>query len=672
MKKIHNTSGIWHKVISLLCCLCISQPAEAAGKADFLKQYFSPEGRTPVSYTAEKNAVGTTYSALNAAINDKAGEGCTLRTISYTDSKGIQVNIEARIYNDFEAVEWVAQLKNTGKNNSPTLEHINICNAVLPMESSCCTMHYAKGSDGKIDDFAPMEWSLKQGKMSLGTNLGRSSDTDNLPFFNLATADGGVVAGIGWTGNWRASAAPGANGMVELQAGFSDKMKFYLKPGEEVRTPSIVLMFWKGADRMVGHNLFRQLVLNHFTPQQNGQPMQCPITMPLGYNGPSPCVEFNCSNEWKCLSLIEFSNQMGLKPDLWWIDAGWYECPYNDWYVTVGSWTPDERRFPNGMTPIGKATKKHNQGFLIWFEPERVCKDSWLWNNKQEWLLHHEGANQALLNLGNKDAVKWISKHIIKYAKRDNMTWYRQDFNMRPVAYWDENDEQGRSGISEIRHIEGLYQFWDNLTAAGINVDNCASGGRRIDLESIRRSIPLWRTDYNYCEPVGYQSQTYALSLFLPCHTTGTSPNPVPYLYRSGMTNGGVTTWDINQRGFQTDAALKLLQQHREVRDFYYADFHPLTPYTTERNAWIAYQFHQLETAEGMALAFRREEAETTECHIRFQALDAQTRYELWNRDTDQRQVYTGNELMNNGLTLQLSECPSSALITYKKLNTSK
>ena len=29
-------------------------------------------------------------------------------------------------------------------------------------------------------------------------------------------------------------------------------------------------------------------------------------------------------------------------------------------------------------------------------------------------------------------------------------------------------------------------------------IDNCSSGGRRIDIETLRRSIPLWRSDY-YC-----------------------------------------------------------------------------------------------------------------------------------------------------------------------------
>ncbi len=651
----------------MLCCVTLVSNVWADGRADFVARYLSAEGFSPISYVQEGQDKEVPYAQVNAQVKDKAHADGTLRTITYTDAHGVRVTIEARIFNDCDAVEWVARLKNTGRQDSPALTHINVCRAMLPQDGDVSRVYHAKGSNGAIDDFAPQEWNLAQGRLQMGTDLGRSSDTNNLPFFNIATPEGGVVVGVGWTGSWRASVERRMGGPLALQVGFSDKMNFYLKPGEEVRTPSVVLMFWQGADRMVGHNRFRQMVLRHYTPQQDGKPLQCPITMPLGYNGPTPCVEFNCSNEWKCLSLIEFSNQVGLKPDLWWIDAGWYKCAQNDWYSTVGSWTPDTERFPNGMKPIGKACEKHGQGFLIWFEPERVCKDSWLWNNKPEWLVYYQNGDMALLDLGNKDAVKWISQHVIKYAKRDGLTWYRQDFNMRPNGYWEEKDVAGRSGISEIRHIEGLYRFWDNLREAGICIDNCASGGRRIDLETIRRSIPLWRTDYNYCEPVGYQSQTYGLSHFLPCHTTGTSPNPVPYLYRSGMTNGGVSTWDVNQRGFQTEAALKLLKEHREVRDFYYGDFYPLTPYSTARNVWMAYQFQQPSKDKGMVLAFRREEAVEKTCQVRFHALNPQAKYEVWNRDTNMRWEKTGEALMHEGVKLLLTERATSVLLTYEK-----
>ena len=98
---------------------------------------------------------------------------------------------------------------------------------------------------------------------------------------------------------------------------------------------------------------------------------------------------------------------------------------------------------------------------------------------------------------------------------RNGIDYYRQDFNMGISPYWEANDEPGRTGMKEIRHVEGLYKFWDYLLDRfpRLMIDNCAAGGRRLDLETMSRSAPLWRTDYRYGEVNGYQCHTYGLKM---------------------------------------------------------------------------------------------------------------------------------------------------------------
>ena len=56
--------------------------------------------------------------------------------------------------------------------------------------------------------------------------------------------------------------------------------------------------------------------------------------------------------------------------------------------------------------------------------------------------------------------------------------------------------------MNENLHVQGYLQFWDDLLARnpGLWIDSCASGGRRNDLETMRRSVPLHYTDYGYGE----------------------------------------------------------------------------------------------------------------------------------------------------------------------------
>ena len=74
--------------------------------------------------------------------------------------------------------------------------------------------------------------------------------------------------------------------------------------------------------------------------------------------------------------------------------------------------------------------------------------------------------------------------------EREGIDIYRQDFNHPPKPFWEDNEQPDRIGMTEIRHIEGLYTYWDYLLSRfpRLLIDNCAAGGRRIDLETSSRS----------------------------------------------------------------------------------------------------------------------------------------------------------------------------------------
>ena len=138
-----------------------------------------------------------------------------------------------------------------------------------------------------------------------------------------------------------------------------------------------------------------------------------------------------------------------------------------------------------------------------------------------EWILG--GKQGGLLNFGNPDVLKWVTEHVDQVLLSEGIDLYRQDFNMDPLAYWRAADAKDRQGIAEIRHITNLLAYWDELKRRHPNmiIDECASGGRRNDLEMMRRAVPMWRSDKTM-EPIGQQSMTYGISMWLPYFGTGT------------------------------------------------------------------------------------------------------------------------------------------------------
>ena len=61
-----------------------------------------------------------------------------------------------------------------------------------------------------------------------------------MPFFDVTVNDAGYIIAIGWTGDWRAEFAECDNG-VRVKTGLKEK-HFYIKPGEKVRTSSVLAM----------------------------------------------------------------------------------------------------------------------------------------------------------------------------------------------------------------------------------------------------------------------------------------------------------------------------------------------------------------------------------------------------------------------------------------------
>jgi len=126
-------------------------------------------------------------------------------------------------------------------------------------------------------------------------------------------------------------------------------------------------------------------------------------------------------------------------------------------------------------------------------------------------------------------------------------------------------------------------------------IDSCASGGRRNDLETLRRAVPLLRSDY-ILEPVGNQCHTYALSFWVPFYGTGSGAID-PYMLRSVMCPSFIACFDMRKKDANWDLARKLIGEWRKIAPMMLGDYYPLTPYSLANDAWIGWQFDRPSTA---------------------------------------------------------------------------
>lgn len=588
---------------------------------------------------------------------------------------GLQLVCEVKGYPGYHAVEWVLRFTNTSDTNSPTIKDVKVIDvdfqypAVGPV-----TLHYADGTHVSKADFHPRKKVLAAGEtMSMSPQSGRSSD-NAFPFFNIESpAKQGVMVAVGWSGTWYADLQKSGSNGVSLASGMK-WLETYLYAAESIRTPSICLLFWNGEDRMIGHNQFRRFVINHQTHKINGQPTKYPVSTSFNYGDPHPCNEYTCLTTDYALAMISRYKRFKLVPDVFWLDAGWYikaadVAGNKNWANTVGNWTVDTERFPGGLKPISDAVHAAGAKFMVWFEPERVIKESDWGVQLRKWMLEAKGTDAYLYDLGNPEALDWLCRFIGDLMEENGIDYYRQDFNMNIDNYWRENEAPGRTGIREIRHTEGLYAFWDYLLKRFPEaiIDNCASGGRRIDFETIKRSAPLWRTDYHYGEPIGYQCHTYGLNFFLPATGTGVQKND-RFTFRSSLGTSVIYNWKITDGASSFTEMQRCQQEFNEVRPYFYEDFYPLTSYDnmTTDDIWLAYQLLRPSDSSGYIVAFRRDEAKDSTITVRLSGLQPESRYAIVNCDTNETSMKTGKEL-SDGFELTLKEPRSSLLLKYSQ-----
>lgn len=285
-----------------------------------------------------------------------------------------------------------------------------------------------------------------------------------------------------------------------------------------------------------------------------------------------------------------------------------------------------------------------------------------------------------LLDLGNSVARTWLTNHIDKLLTDNGIDLYRQDFNIDPLSFWRGNDAPDRQGITENHYVVGYLAYWDELRRRHPNmlIDSCASGGRRNDLETMRRAVPLWRSDYAY-EPIGHQCMTYGISMWLPFHGTGTvadesapyyggGATPVhPYAFWSNAAPSLGSGIDIRSRQIVYSALRGLFEKWRSIGPYFYGDFYPLTPWTREDDNWIAWQFNRPEKRDGVILAFRRPKAPDNTAILKLRGLDSKAtyRFEVIDGAETLSGSWSGAELMQTGLPIKMDHPPAAAVVRY-------
>ena len=542
-------------------------------------------------------------------------------------------------------------LTNIGTVNSKQITEPHTLNANLPCEKELL-FHTLKGDDNSKDSFMPVDKSISIGeKIILTPSGGRSSSTTAFPFMDF-TIDGKVLLlAIGWTGKWKCVIERNENAVhITIGLAYAD---FFLYPNESVELPSVFLLEGKeGESADSVRRRCRKILLTDMNPLEKGKKLPVSID-PFGHFHQDGFFKIQKSEE-----SLSGLNQIGG------IDA---YCLDVDLFSAC---------FSNELKFLSDATQRPEKELLIGFEPEKICAESDVFDLHPEFLLACEtDEKNYLYNLGDEEVYAWIYRLLSDFIRINEIRYFCHNFNISPLPYWTENDEENREGICEIKYIMGLYRLWDDLKSEfpDLCIFNCSNGGRRIDLETIKRAVPIRRSALS-CQPstkayptdVRNQNQILSLSEYIPYHSAFVGELKANDI-RSSATEGISFVFPVLDSDFES--ADMAIGEVKSLQKYWNGDFYALEKPTLKENGFVAYQLAKEDC--GYAAIFRREKCTNDWYSLRLQNVDMFANYRISITDENyiQKEQNIRGSILFKGFDLYFPLPKTSAIVTYQKIN---
>ena len=358
--------------------------------------------------------------------------------------------------------------------------------------------------------------------------------------------------------------------------------------------------------------------------------------------------------------------------ELFVMDDGWFgdKYPRNNDHTSLGDWTTDTRKLPNGVPGLVKAATERGIKFGIWVEPEMTNTVSELYEAHPDWII--KAANRDIVKgRGGTQVVLDMSKKEVQdfaFSVIDNVMKESPD-----IAYikWDANAPISMD-FSNIAYWQGFYAMVERVREAypDLTIQDCASGGGRANWGVLPWFDEFWVSDNTDALQRVYMQ--WGTSYFFPAiamasHISAT-PNHTVFRttslkYRIDVAMSGRLGMEIqpmNMTEQEKDICRKAIADYKRIRPIVqFGDIYRLvSPYDNRGFASLMYVAEN----KDKAVAYWWKIANFYDEHfprLRFAGLDPERSYrvtELNRLDISplayEGKSFTGRFLMESGLEI--------------------
>lgn len=468
-------------------------------------------------------------------------------------------------------------------------------------------------------------------------------------------SDRGLAFGLEFNGRAQMAVSHSARrGVLRLSAPILS-LNHPIEPGETFEIPATFLATFRGDWDEAGFRTQR------FTEQA--------IAVPL----PDDAFPYVAWDSWGYQKDIHEESlrrnadiAAALGMELFIVDLGWARA--------MGDWEADPEKFPSGLRALSDYVHSLGMKFGLHFAFGEAEPDSPVLEGNDDWTssetYHYHGG--VSLCLGHKPARDWVVRQAVAMIDRYNVDWILQDGqNMVKTCTKTTHTHDPRDS-NYANSVEGLDALIEEVQRQRPHVlwENCANGGSMMTFKMTRNYVTSITNDASGARD-SRQAVFGATLPFSPRYADRYMPESRldSYTTRSFMFGG---PWIFMNRLPQMSpedldraaSEIKLFKSmRRDIRDgkVFRLSARPAT------NQTDAIQSYNAATDTAIAIVTRDVSLPTYQ--LRFQGLTAANTYRVRRSSGELLGTFTGAQLAETGVTIELPEVLSAAVVWAEPAN---
>jgi alpha-galactosidase len=610
---------------------------------------------------------------------DEALPGLRHVIVGFQSAAGIVIEHHIVVYEDTALIECWQTLTNNGL---APFQITRLDSLVVNVPPSDYELFHYTSAWG--EEFEPSRKPLTN-TVTLETRAGRSSKGQH-PWFALFRDGASVLSSsVVWSGNWVFRFERLAQGDFEISGGLHDwSFSKELTPGQTVESAKVVAVL--GTDLNDVSQQYARTGRTHWYPRNT-----LSDSIPVEWNH-WWSYEDDAISETVFCENVDVAARLGV--EVCTLDAGWFgpSDAETHWHDYRGDWhLVNVSRFPNGIRPLSDWTHAKELKFGLWCEIEGLGKKAHLAELHPEFVAQRDGERLGYVCFGNPGAEEWAYQTLCRLIEEYRCDWIKLDFNLDPGAGCNRTDHGHGGGDGLFEHYNGYYRILERVRQKfpEVVLENCSSGGMRIDLGILRRTHMTFLSDPDWpvhdlqifwgastmlapdaCLHWSYSEwafTSHAQQRFNP-----RDPNLTPYQLDFYTRVGMLGMYGMSQKLPELPSwVAERLAYHHDIYRTYVrrfirkADLFRLTDQprrSGDGDRWAAFQYRMPGGSEHLLFVFRLRGAEP-ERVLSLAQLDSDREYSVDWLGLDREETRSGQALMQQGIVLSGLEEDDSALI---------